>query len=68
MKIGAISTDRWRGCIVTKDEKRSYKIDTAKVASVRLVAAKPDAGAKRSLPAENAREIVLKLIEAIKRL
>ena len=51
-----------------KEEERSYKLDTAKIANLRLVTAKPAAGARRGLPPEHAREIILRLIEAIKRL
>lgn len=51
-----------------KLEQRTYKIKTARIADARLVSAKPTGGIPRKMPVENAREIVLKLIEAIKRL
>lgn len=51
-----------------KEDKRTYKIDTGKVASVRLGSAKPVPEDPRGQPMENARELIIKLIEAIKRL
>lgn len=51
-----------------KQDSRTYKIKTARIAEARLVSVKPTGGTPRRIPVENAREIVLKLIEAIKRL
>lgn len=51
-----------------KEDKRTYKIDTARVADIRLTAAKPTPENSRGQSMETAREIILKLIEAIKRL
>jgi hypothetical protein len=49
-------------------EERKYKLETAKVANLRLVASKPIPGLRRVATVEEAREIILRLIEAIKRL
>lgn len=51
-----------------KEEKRTYKINTARVANVRLAEAKTNPENQRGQSLENAREIILKLIDAIKRL
>ena len=53
---------------VKKEEHRKYRMETAKVSNARLISAKPDPNAPRLPQFENAREIILKLIEAIKRL
>lgn len=51
----------------TKDE-RTFKLETARVANLRLVASKPLPSLRRPVTVEEAREIILRLIEAIKRL
>ena len=51
-----------------KEKKRKYKINSAKVAGARLVSSKPLSDRQRNMPVEDARGIILKLIEAIKRL
>lgn len=51
-----------------KKEDRTYKLQTAKVANLRLVAQKPIPALKNVASVEEAREIILRLIEAIKRL
>lgn len=51
-----------------KEKDRTYKLDTAEVANMRLVSHRK-AGANRPIDSlDNAREIILKLIEAIKKL
>jgi hypothetical protein len=50
-----------------KDE-RTFKLETARVANLRLVASKPFPALRRAVTVEEAREIILRLIEAIKRL
>ena len=51
-----------------KEQERKYKVETAKVSSVRLASAKQNPYAPHLPRLENAREVILKLIEAIKRL
>jgi hypothetical protein len=53
---------------VKEKGERSYKLETARVANLRLVASKPVPGLRRAASVEEAREIILRLIEAIKRL
>jgi hypothetical protein len=50
-----------------KDDK-TFKLETAKVANLRLVSAKPVPALRRAATVEEAREIIMRLIEAIKRL
>jgi len=61
-------SDRERGFALEQKEERTYKIETAKVANLRLVSSKPVPALRRAATVEEAREIILRLIEAIKRL
>lgn len=51
-----------------KTEERKFRLDTAQVANLRLVSSRPERSARRLPEFENAREVILKLIEAVKRL
>jgi hypothetical protein len=51
-----------------KKDERTYKLKTAKVASLRLVSTKRVPALRNAVSVEEAREIILRLIEAIKRL
>jgi hypothetical protein len=53
---------------VNDKEERKYKLETAKVANLRLVSSKSGPILRRAATVEEAREIILRLIEAIKRL
>ncbi len=50
-----------------KNEARKFKIETAEVGSMRLVAARPAPNLRDRQPS-NAREVILKLIQAIRNL
>ena len=51
-----------------KTEERKSRRDTARVANRGLVSSKPERNARRLPEFENAREVILKLIEAVKQL
>lgn len=50
------------------DRKREYKMETARVSQVRLAAKQSNHRSSQLPKLENAREIILRLIEAIKQL
>jgi hypothetical protein len=54
--------------VTKKKEDRTYKLQTAKVANLRLVSSRPVPALRNAASVEEAREIILRLIEAIKRL
>lgn len=53
---------------IEEKEDRKFKLETAKVTNLRLVASKPIPALRRVATVEEAREIILRLIDAIKRL
>ncbi len=54
--------------MIEEKEKRTFKLETARISSPRLVTARNDRRARRRQRPENAREIVIKLIEAIRKM
>lgn len=54
--------------MIEEKEKRTFKLETAKINSARLVNVRTDRRVRRRPRPENAREIVIKLIEAIRKM
>ena len=51
-----------------QEEKQVFKIETAKIGNVRLVPAKPTAHQRPTRSATYTREMILRIIEALKNL